>query len=161
MIDGLDYDVAFFVAFLGFSIVGAVVIARAPRNPVGWLLLAQGLCWEVTGLMAGYADYALFVSHRSLPIGRFAAWQVNWGYVPALGLLVLTVLVFPDGRVASRRWRPVVWLTVVGIALDLADTMLAPGPLHEVPAVANPVGLINGGASGFHVVRGLGDLALT
>jgi DNA-binding SARP family transcriptional activator len=160
-IAGLDYDVAFFVAFLGFSVVGAIVVARAPRNPVGWLLLAQGLCWELTGVMARYADYALFVSDRSLPVGRFAAWEVNWLYVPALGLLVLMVLVFPDGRLASHRWRPVVWLTVVGIGLDLVATMLAPGPLHEVPSVSNPVGLAGGTESGFDVVRGLGDLALT
>ena len=77
-ISGLDYGVVFCVAFLGFSVVGALVVSRVPRNPVGWLLLVQGLSWELAAVMAGYANYALFASDGALPAGRWAAWAVNW-----------------------------------------------------------------------------------
>ena len=158
---GLDYDVFFCVAFLGFSIVGAVVASHVPRNPVGWLLLVQGLCWELAAVMAGYANYALFASDRSLPAGEIAAWAVNWLYVPALGALTFLALLFPDGRLPSRRWLPVVWLLVLAIVLAFADSMFAPGPLHEAPSVANPFGLGGGTESIFRVVRGVGDLLFT
>ena len=158
---GLDYDVFFCVAFLGFSIVGAVVASRVPRNPVGWLLLVQGLCWELAAVMAGYANYALFVSDGSLPAGEIAAWAVNWLYVPALGALTFLALLFPDGRLPSRRWLPVVWLLVLAIVLEFADSMFAPGPLHEAPSVSNPFGLGGGTESIFRVVRGVGDLLFT
>ncbi len=143
---GLDYDVFFCVAFLGFSIVGAVVASHVPRNPVGWLLLVQGLCWELAAVMAGHANYTLFVSVGSLPAGEVAAWAVSWLYVPALGALTFLALVFPDGRLPSRRWLPVMWLIVLAIVLTLADSMFAPGPLHEAPSVSNPFGL--GGGTG-------------
>src|SRR5262245_55552454 len=110
---GLDYDIAFFVAFLGFSVVGAVVAARVPPNPIGWLLLLSGVSWELGGLMAGYANYALFVSYRSYPGGRFAAWAVNWLYIPAIIPVIVLFLLFPNGRLPSRRWRPVLWLTLL------------------------------------------------
>ena len=120
-IPGLDYDVFFCVAFLGFSVVGAVVASRVPPNPVGWLLLVQGLSWELAAAMASYANYALFVSDRSLPGGRIAAWAVNWLFIPAIGALVVLALLFPDGRLPSRRWRPVVWLLVLAMVLAFAD----------------------------------------
>ena len=160
-IPGLDYDVFFCVAFLGFSVVGAVVVSRVPRNPVGWLLLVQGLCWELAAVMAGYANYALFVSDGSLPAGRIAAWAVNWLFIPALGALVLLALLFPDGRLPSRRWLPVVWLLVLAMVLAFTDSMLAPGPLHEAPPVANPFGLGGGTESMFRVVGGVGDVVFT
>ena len=156
---GLDYDVAFFVAFLGFSVVGAVVAARAPRSPIGWLLLLSGVSWEQAGVVAGYANYALFVSDRSLPGGRIGAWGVSWLYIPAIAPVIVLFLLFPDGRLPSHRWRPVLWLTVFATVLALADAMFAPGRLHEVPSVANPFGLASSTASGFHVVRDLGDVA--
>ena len=86
---------------------------------------------------------------------------MNWLYVPALGALTFLALLFPDGRLPSRRWRPVVWLIVLAIVLAFADSMFAPGPLHEAPSVANPFGLGGGTESIFRVVHGVGDLLFT
>ena len=160
-ITGLDYDVAFFVAFLGFSVVGAMVASRVQDNPVGWLLLVAGAGWELSGAMAEYANYALYVSDRGLPAGRFAAWAVNWLYVPAIGALLLVCLVFPDGRVPSRRWRPVFWLLVLAMVLAFVDSTLAPGPLHEVPTVANPFGVTVGADTAFDAIGSVSDLVFT
>ena len=137
-IAGLDYDVLFCVAFLVFSVVGALVASRVPHNPVGWLLLLQGLV-GLAAVMAGYANFYALVCLRGRPrsAGR-CLWAVNWLYVPALGGLTLMVLLFPDGSLLSRRWRAVVWLTVVAMVLAVVAAMLAPGPLPEVPPVSNP-----------------------
>src|SRR5215467_4263709 len=51
----LNYGVAFAITFFGFSAIGSIAAARLPANPVGWLLLIQGLCWELSGALAGYA----------------------------------------------------------------------------------------------------------
>jgi DNA-binding SARP family transcriptional activator len=154
---GLDYDVAFFVAFLGFSVIGALVAVRVPSNPVGWLLIAQGVCWELTGVMAGYANDALFVASQPLPAGRFAAWTVNWLFIPAIAPIIVLFLLFPDGHLPSHRWRPVLWLTFLAVVLAFADSAFAPGPLHEVPSVVNPFGLASGTDAAFRVIRRAGD----
>src|SRR5262245_21715347 len=158
---GLDYDIAFSASFLGFSAIGAVVAARVPANPIGWLLIAQGVCWELSGVMAGYANEALFVSDHSWPAGRLAAWSVNWLFIPAIAPVIVLFLLFPDGRLLSQRWRPVLWLTLLAVVLAFADSGFAPGPLHELPALANPLGLTRSAESVFRVVRDAGDLAFT
>jgi len=101
----LDYGVVFCVTFLGFSILGALVAARLPRNPIGWLLLAQGLCWELSAALAGYANYVVFARPGLLAGGRVAAWALNWLYIPAIAAALLCFLLFPDGRLPSLRWR--------------------------------------------------------
>lgn len=57
----------FFVVFLGFTAVGALVAAHRPTNAIGWPLLAQGLLWELAGVAAGYANDALVALVRSAP----------------------------------------------------------------------------------------------
>jgi DNA-binding SARP family transcriptional activator len=137
----LDYGVAFSAVFLGFSVVGALVAARLPRNPVGWLLLIQGLCWELSGALAGYANYVLFASPGFLPGGAIAAWALNWLYGPAIAAAVLLFLLFPDGRLPSRRWRPAVWLLALSLVLSIVPVMIEPGTMSNVSPVSNPFAL--------------------
>jgi hypothetical protein len=134
-------DVPELFGFLAFVVVGAVVASRRPRNAVGWILLAEGLLWLLPSAAAGYAAYALFARPGGLPAGRIAAWLLNWGWVPPLGLLPFFFLLFPDGRLRSSRWRPVAWLAVlVPVPIMLRDA-LAPGPLDVDPSATNPLGL--------------------
>jgi DNA-binding SARP family transcriptional activator len=134
----LNYGVDFSTTFLGFSLVGALVASRLPRNPIGWLLLTQGLCWELSGALAGYANYVLFARPDFLAGGTVAAWALNWLYLPAIAAAILLFLLFPDGRLPSRRWLPMVWLLALGLLLSLGATMVAPGPLRNARPVANP-----------------------
>jgi DNA-binding SARP family transcriptional activator len=134
----LDYGITFALSFLGFSVVGALVAARLPTNPIGWLLLIQGLCWELSGALAGYANYVLFVRPSFLAGGAIAAWALNWFYVPAIAAAMLLFLLFPDGRLPSRRWRPVVWLLALGVVLYLGATIVAPGPMSNAGPISNP-----------------------
>jgi hypothetical protein len=71
-----------------------------------------------TPLAAGdYATYALATAPGSLPAGRAAAWTDRWAIVPTLSIPILLFLLFPGGRVPSRRWRPVLWLACAAPAV--------------------------------------------
>jgi len=137
----LNYDVGFAVTFLGFSVVGSLVAARLPGNPVGWLLLTQGLCWELSGALAGYASYVLFARPGFLAGGAVAAWALNWLYLPAIAAAVLLFLLFPDGRPSSGRWRSAGWLLALAAVTSLGAAMFAPGPMPNAQPVSNPFGI--------------------
>jgi DNA-binding SARP family transcriptional activator len=137
----LDYDVGFAVTFLGFSVAGSFVAARVPGNPVGWLLLIQGLCWELSGALAGYANYVLFARPGFLAGGTVAAWALNWLYLPAIAAAVLLFLLFPDGRPSSPRWRLAGWLLAVAAVVSVGTAMFAPGPMPSAQPVPNPFGI--------------------
>jgi hypothetical protein len=134
--------VAFAVAALAFATVGALVVARVPGNAIGPIFCVTGGIIGVGDLVFQYADRALFISPDRLPGGSIAAWLQNFGLPPAFGLLGVALLVFPDGRLPSRRWRPALWLAVAGIALNTLGYALRPGPLDDpFASVTNPVGV--------------------
>jgi hypothetical protein len=136
-------DLAFALWILTFTTMGALVAARRWSNPVGWLLLAEGLVWDVQLFAQGYAAAALFTHPGTLPAGRLVLWVIGWWlYLAANLLLVFLVLLLPTGRLRSRRWRWAAWLGAGGIAL-IVPSLLARRPLYpELPAITNPVGLL-------------------
>jgi hypothetical protein len=134
--------VAFAVAALAFATVGALVVARVPGNAIGPIFCVTGAILAVGDFVFQYADRALYISPDRLPGGSIAAWLQNFGLPPAFGLLGVALLVFPDGRLPSRRWRPALWLAVAGIALNTLGYALRPGPLDDPFAtVTNPLGV--------------------
>jgi hypothetical protein len=102
-----------------FAVVGLVLAWHRPRNPIGWLMLAlgAGLLLHVDGGLYNVIGYRL--GHR-LPAGPAVLflYQVSQ---PELGLLPLIILLFPDGRLPSPRWR---WLLYGYLAVGLADTIV-------------------------------------
>jgi hypothetical protein len=107
---------------LPFAVVGAVVAIRQPRNPIGWMMLALAMLFLTSTDSGLYAVRAFQIDHKELPLARLAvACTQLW--VGLLVLLPLPILLYPDGRLPSRRWR---WpffvyiaacvLLVVGIA---------------------------------------------
>jgi hypothetical protein len=130
------------VASLAFVTVGALIASRVPGNAIGWTFCLTGLLLGVGDFAYQYADHSLYVAPGSLPGGMAAAWLYNLGSSPAVGLLGVSLLLFPDGRLPSRRWRPALWLAILGIACVVSDDALRPGPLDEpFSAVSNPVGI--------------------
>ena len=126
---------------MAFPFVGALIVSRRPRNPVGWILLADGLLWTLTGLLDYYGAYGL-ASPGSVPFPVVVAGINNWLWVPAVGLLgTYLLLLFPDGRLPSRRWRALAWLSGTVIVSLIIGVMLAPGPLDTLEGVRNPFGL--------------------
>jgi hypothetical protein len=127
---------------LTFPTVGAVVASRRPENPIGWILCAVSLVIGVGIFTEGYAAYALHASSATLPGVRYSAWLSSWTGGPGalLGAAFLFLL-FPDGRLPSRRWRLVAWMAAIGSPLTALGVALEPGPLDAHRSIANPVGI--------------------
>jgi hypothetical protein len=127
--------------FLVFPLVGALIASRRPENPIGWLCLADGLLWMTTNMLEYYAVSGV-AQPGSLPFPLGAAGINNWLWVPSVGLLATYVfLLFPDGRLPSRRWRPLAWISGVVVVSTSVGVMLAPTSLDTLKGVRNPFGL--------------------
>jgi hypothetical protein len=127
--------------FLVFPLVGALIASRRPESPIGWLCLADGLLWMTTDLLDYYSVYGA-AKPGSIPFPLGAAAINNWLWVPSVGLLATYVfLLFPDGRLPSRRWRPLAWLSGAVIGSASIGVMLSPGPLDMPRGIRNPFGL--------------------
>ncbi len=91
-----------------FGVVGFVVAWRRPRNPLGWLMLGAVAFLVLSGDAGAYAVAGYRLRHGGLPLGWVAVLlQPSWA--PAIALFGLTVLLFPDGRLPSPRWRWMLW----------------------------------------------------
>jgi hypothetical protein len=125
------------VPVLAFPIVGALIASRRPHNPIGWICLADGFLWVLLGMINYYSMYGL-TRPGSVPFPVGIATLSAWLWVPAVGLLAIyLVLLFPDGRLPSRRWRPLAWLSGAVMALESVAEGLAPGPLSDMEWLAN------------------------
>ena len=134
------------IANLGFTLLvvgaagtGAIVASRVPGNAVGWTLLALGAGLGVAMLCGAYAEWSALRSASPLPGEAWAAWVGSWLallaiFAPATALLLL----FPDGRLVSPRWRPVAWALVAVVVLGVAGVAFSPEPIGE-GKIANPL----------------------
>ena len=128
--------------FLTFPLVGALIASKRPENPIGWICLAVGIIWMIMLISTSYGLYGLVVRPGSLPFPAAIGSLGEWLWVPAVGLLgIYLILLFPDGRLPSRRWRPLAWLSGVAIVLASAGFALSPGPMDGLPGIRNPFGL--------------------
>ena len=127
--DGAAVFMAYTAFVLAFVTVGALVASRRPRNPIGWILLGAGLSYVVGGVTENARDNTL------------AAWVGTWIWMTGVAPVgTFGLLLFPDGRLPSPRWRPVAWLAGAGLAAVIAALALAPGRLED-STIENPVGL--------------------
>ena len=130
------------VLALAFSVVGAIIASRQPRNAIGWIFCSIGLVVSLSSLTGNYAEYWLARGSAPGNLAETAAWFSSWSwsllvYVPTSFLLLL----FPDGRLPSPRWRPVAWCAALGLIGFLAGYVLTPGPLEDFPQIVNPYGV--------------------
>ena len=130
---------AFLVLSLAYATTGALIASRLPGHRIGWLFSVLGLVIALNGLAYSYATHGLYATDAGVP--SLTASVLGWGQVMA-PLLALSLLLFPDGRLPSPRWRPVAGGLVVAIAGFLVSAALRPGP-YDVPfqRVVNPLGV--------------------
>ncbi len=103
-----------------YAAVGVVVARRQPRNPIGWILIIFILVFLASTVFGSYAVLYYHQGHHGLPLAWLAViLQPSWS--PALLLFPVVILLFPDGRLASRRWRWVlVTYAVAGVLASAA-----------------------------------------
>lgn len=127
---------------LAFAGVGGLIASRHQDNAIGWLFLGAAVASGFSSLSAWYARYWLSGGVGPDALGKTAAWYgelswIPWILVPATFL----VLLFPDGHLLTRRWRPVAWCAALGMAGVFVAEGLLPGPIPDYPQLDNPYGL--------------------
>jgi hypothetical protein len=132
------------VAFLGAPILGGLIASRRPENPYGWLWLGLGLSFALLGFAEPYAAYALVAEPGSLPAPRMVNMVLGLQWVTAITLLPFVLLLFPTGRLPSRRWRFLAWgVLAVGTAIipiGFFSRYSGQGPVKNPLAIGGPVG---------------------
>jgi signal transduction histidine kinase len=132
---------AFSMAFMVMSIVGSFIAAREPRNAVGWIFVTVPFLGAMSAFAWEYAIYALATQPGSLPGALVAVWISEWPWALVLSLpFTFLLLLFPDGRLPSRRWRPFAWGT--GAFIGFVTFAFAFDPIyHRRLGVGNPLGI--------------------
>jgi signal transduction histidine kinase len=139
-LDMVGFTAAMIVLFGSCAVIGALAVSRQPGNLVGWLFLAIGVVAAMQ-LFTGELALSLYRHGGPLLAVQWLAWPGNRGWILPFGsLFTLLPLLFPDGRLPSRRWRPLAWLALGSIAFLAVAYAVAPGPLDS-PRVANPAGV--------------------
>ena len=131
------------LVILAFSTVGALIGSRRPGNPIGWLFCSGALAWILGELALEYGVYALITAPGSLPAGGWVAWFGAWARGMGWFLLVLFLLpLFPNGRLPSPRWRPLLWGTVGFVGLfTLVSWFSSESVDFRLASVRNPLGI--------------------
>ncbi|HEY6276206.1 MAG TPA: hypothetical protein VIX86_07725 [Streptosporangiaceae bacterium] len=113
------------VVNVAVPLTGFVLASRRPGNRIGWLFLAAGLALGLGAFSNPYALHALVVDPGSLPAGRLFGWVSNWTWAIPFAMLAFLFLLFPTGRLRSRRWRPAGWFVGGSFALSTVALLIA------------------------------------
>ena len=143
---------------LGFAATGVLIAVRQPRNAIGWIFLGAAVTVGLGALAGSYAEYWVDEGRGPAALGKTAALYADLSWMPFI--LVPTtflLLLFPDGRLLSPRWRLVGWCAGVGIASSFVLSGLHPGPIYDYPDVTNPYGV---DSTVLDVLEGLAIVAL-
>lgn len=112
-------DLIFGLSLAAFGLMGSLILRKRPDNRMGWVYLSLGLFGSVVGGVSEWSIYGLF-GPDPIPGGDVAAWLTSWAWSPMVSGIVLALLLFPNGRLPSRRWRFVPWL----LGTSIASTMV-------------------------------------
>jgi signal transduction histidine kinase len=133
-----------YLGFGAFAVVGALLVARRPRNPVGWLLAGTALLIALAPTGDLYAAWVMTTRGRPDALAVLGAWAQSWYWLAMLATVFIALpLLFPDGRLPSRRWWPVAACAAVGalgsVVLGmLTDTLTGQDVDYRI---ANPIGI--------------------
>ncbi|MBA2345039.1 MAG: hypothetical protein H0V83_08150 [Rubrobacter sp.] len=166
-------SLVFDVGFGAFAVVGAMLLAKRPANLIGWILSAIALLLAIPLAGGAYATYVMIARGRPDALAIVGAWAVNWFWFLMLALaLIYLPMLFPDGRLLSRRWLPVAVLAGIGpLGIVLLRALVDTLSLNEAPGftIDNPIGIeglgrvedlpIFGVLNGLFIAGGVGAVA--
>jgi signal transduction histidine kinase len=135
-------NLVFVVALFSFSLVGWLITVRRPMSRIGWLCAWVGFVWAISAGADTYAIFSLHEGHGSVLLGRIAVVLSDMTWIPAIGLMgIFLVLLFPDGRPPSPRWRWVLYVGGGSLAIMSVLALLSPGDYADsgFPNVTNPL----------------------
>jgi hypothetical protein len=149
------------VTAIGIAVLGAMIAGRKPRNPIGWLMSLSGL---LLGVFSFNQQYAPLAVTESLPLVGLSSWLATWTALPGIAITITSSLqLFPDGRLPSRRWLPVAWVSAAAAVVPAVVMAVRAWPLRgpelaaltfDHPAVAAIFGI------GFPVVLALSVVSM-
>ena len=149
-------DAIFGLLVVGFAAVGGLVATHRPANAVGWLLL--GIALTFAAQIFGEA----YVVSPSNPGRATVGWITGWLWFVWLVLAGIFVpLLFPDGRLLSRRWRTAAWLGAAGLVMSIVGAAFKPGNLALNTDIPNPLAAQGTTAEVVGLVETLGGVLLT
>jgi len=129
---------------VGFAFLGGLVASRQPGNVLGWLFLAIAICNSLPGLVYQYARFAM-VTNTDAPFSAWIPWvgSLADSLVYPSGLAVFGLMLIPNGRLVSPRWRIILWIAAALTVVLLVMTLTDPEALNQsgVPPIDNPTGL--------------------
>jgi signal transduction histidine kinase len=127
---------------VGFAVVGALILSRYPQHRLAWLYLVSATAMATALFVFPYAWYGLVTAPGAVPgalaLGWVSAWVWTFGFTPAM---TFGLLLYPDGRLPSRRWWPAAVVSGLGLGFLALATAFSPGPLVNHPVADNPLGI--------------------
>jgi hypothetical protein len=130
------------LAAVSAATVGAVLVSRRPRHPVGWLLLGLGVAMVTSGAAMDYAANALLAGGGPPPAARWAALYADTGWILWPAAVGLILLLTPTGSPPSPRWRWWAWLTAVSPLVYMLAEALQRAPMDPpLSSVVSPMAL--------------------
>jgi hypothetical protein len=120
---------------ISLATVGALIASRHPHNPIGWMFCGLALYGAIAESAQGWGYLA---ADEGLAAGEVGEWIILWSWIGDLTAWTIIFLLFPDGRLPTRRWRFVPWIAAAGCALALPGQALSPDSGAEFTGGTNP-----------------------
>jgi signal transduction histidine kinase len=113
------------IATLASTAVGLLLATRCGDNPIGWLLLANGLALAASAVAITYAEYAVLAEPGALPGGEWAVLYTERAWPLLFVCPIAIAFLFPDGRLPSPAWRPVAIATAASFGVLIVLSLLS------------------------------------
>ena len=150
-------ELALLVAVIAYLIVGALLVARRPSQPIGWIFAASALLMLLGVSSVYYSEAALARDQTMTPVLGLAVWVSAWFWPLAFaGMTAFTFLLFPTGRPLNRNWAIVGWVAAVGfggsaLLYSVSETVCGGSDsacdAGTALTVENPIGLVADGSA--------------
>src|SRR5918994_2118845 len=116
--------------WLLFATIGLVLTLRRPGNPIGWLYAAAGLAWTLPVPFDPWVDELLLSGRPLPPVARLGALAADTLWAVGITLAItLPLLLLPDGRLRSPRWRLVAAAAIAATAINVIGWGPSSGPM--------------------------------